>query len=369
MGQKKEKHIKINAFGDAGIVFNLKAVNSSPPKLIENRLKNISLLKSADINFLNFEGSLSRACKTFQDKKYTFVMEPEVLLGFANWGFNLFALANNHTLDCVDPKPSQEIHNIFNFLSSRSPLIRMHGIHSNQKGLLKVATMSKNQINIGMISIKEWENYSPISIGNFRNRRKLFNALKNSPVHIRILSLHGGIERNRFPTDKIVKIAHEFIEKYNGDLVFAHHPHVLQGWEVLKSSKGKFSAIFYSLGNFLHTGMSPYGEGMGVQLKLNQDGIIPTSIKAFPLRNLSTSPRPIPFKQLSAIEKKLKPSIKYINTLKLPSGYERKQFRLRYARQPYSNFSIELQDSTQVIQTRGEASVMGSPGSDELATK
>ncbi|MFK7827464.1 MAG: CapA family protein [Oligoflexales bacterium] len=339
-GKIIEKPIKISAFGDAGIIFNLKSINSSSPKFIEERLKNINLLKSKDINFLNFEGSLSRSCKIFTKKKYTFVMKPEILIGFAKWGFNLFALANNHTLDCLDPNPTKEINKVFNILTSKNPLIRFHGIDSSAERLLKVATMNKNQIKVGMISIKEWKNSSSTSIGNFNNRKKLFRALKNAPVHIRILSLHGGIERKREPTDKIVQIAHEFVEKYDGDLVFAHHPHVLQGWEVLQSSKGKFAAIFYSLGNFLHTGMSPYGEGMGVQIMLKTKGIIPNSIKAFPLRNLSTSPRPIAFHQLSSFAAKLKPSMEHINSLKLPSGFKRKTFRLVHKKLPYSNFSI-----------------------------
>ncbi len=73
--------------------------------------------------------------------------------------------------------------------------------------------------------------------------REDIRALRKA-VDIVVLSCHWGVSGSSVVTDYQRAIAHAAIDE-GVDLVFGHHPHVLQGAEVYK---GK--AIFYSLANF-----------------------------------------------------------------------------------------------------------------------
>ena len=63
-----------------------------------------------------------------------------------------------------------------------------------------------------------------------------------------VVALHGGIERQPFPTAYQVTLAHAFIDA-GADVVWGHHPHVLEGTELYKGHP-----ILYSMGNLVsHT--------------------------------------------------------------------------------------------------------------------
>ncbi|GAG83200.1 unnamed protein product [marine sediment metagenome] len=58
------------------------------------------------------------------------------------------------------------------------------------------------------------------------------------------MNLHWGYEYVHYPHPGQIKLAHNLIDA-GADLIFGHHPHVIQGYE---EYDGKY--IFYSLGNF-----------------------------------------------------------------------------------------------------------------------
>lgn len=60
-----------------------------------------------------------------------------------------------------------------------------------------------------------------------------------------ILSCHWGVSAKDEPVDYQKEIAHAAIDA-GADLVFGHHPHVVQGGEIYKGKP-----VFYSLGNFV----------------------------------------------------------------------------------------------------------------------
>lgn len=60
-----------------------------------------------------------------------------------------------------------------------------------------------------------------------------------------IVSVHWGEERIHMPAPKLRRWARAFAAA-GADIVAGHHPHVLQGYELLSGSH-----VFYSLGNFL----------------------------------------------------------------------------------------------------------------------
>ena len=87
-------------------------------------------------------------------------------------------------------------------------------------------------------------------------------------------------------------LAREFIDRYQGDIVFAHHPHVSQGVELFAKRYGRYGIVFYSLGNFLHNGLGSGGDGLIAKLNGSRNGIDPWSIAMVPLSTANTFPRP-----------------------------------------------------------------------------
>ena len=98
--------------GDSAFVELPGRFGAPPAGWVEDRLKALRTLRSPDVNFLNFESTLTRSCTKFADKPFAFASPPEALAQFAAWGFNLMSLANNHTFDCVDPAPEGEIEEV-----------------------------------------------------------------------------------------------------------------------------------------------------------------------------------------------------------------------------------------------------------------
>lgn len=74
--------------------------------------------------------------------------------------------------------------------------------------------------------------------------RNGIEELKQADVDIIIACCHWGEEKEYYPTDYQIKLAHEFID-LGADLIIGNHPHVVQGVECYN---GK--VICYSLGNF-----------------------------------------------------------------------------------------------------------------------
>jgi len=65
-----------------------------------------------------------------------------------------------------------------------------------------------------------------------------------------VMSIHWGIEYQRYPSNEQKKLGQYLIDS-GVDIIFGHHPHVLQPMEWVKAKDGRNGLIVYSLGNFL----------------------------------------------------------------------------------------------------------------------
>ena len=335
--------VDIRAFGDSGYVGGLGVYGTPPADWVRSRLSKVEMLRSLDINFLNLEGSLTRSCDQFDDKPFPFAISPEALTDFGRWGFNLISLANNHTLDCLDPAPGLESARALDQTTKEIPGLRAHGIAASLKNLInRPALLTVRNVKIGMVSMKAWETGRRATIGNLNNRGAVMGGLAKADVDIRILSLHGGIENSRRPTVLIMNLAREFVAKYDGDIVFAHHPHVSQGFEVITKPNGRHAVIFYSLGNGLHNGLSPNGDGLAARVRVRADGIDLNSLAVFPLRRPSFKPRALVESELPEITETLRASSAAIALRPLPRGLGRVAFELELIRDPALGLQLDF---------------------------
>jgi hypothetical protein len=309
--------IDITAFGDTAFIGGNKILNDSNNSLIIPHLKGVEILRSKDINLINLEATLAEECRKFADKPFSFVMTPKALGEYLKWGMNFIGLANNHSVDCVDPYPFLHIEPIMSELQKQYPDTRYHGVARNVGRLIKnLAVREIRGVSIGMVSIKGWDNGALFALANIANRVKVFKSLQSQNHDVRVLSLHGGVESTRRPGLVVVEIAREFIGQYDGDIVFAHHPHVMQGVEVIKKKNGRHGVIFYSLGNSLHNGLSPRGDGMVAKVLVGKNGVNKEGINVFPLKYASFNPRPLKLKDINGALLELEQSNKLIPPFK-----------------------------------------------------
>jgi poly-gamma-glutamate capsule biosynthesis protein CapA/YwtB (metallophosphatase superfamily) len=76
-----------------------------------------------------------------------------------------------------------------------------------------------------------------------------------------VVSIHWGIEYAPAPRPEDTDMAHKMLEA-GASVIVGHHPHVLQPVETYRTSDGRNTVIFYSLGNFLSNQSRTYVDGL-----------------------------------------------------------------------------------------------------------
>ena len=211
-----------------------------------------------DLAFCNLECPISaRGAST--GKIYCFRADTNFFAGIKNAGFNIFSMANNHTIDwgrkaCMDTREIIEKHNLYavgagkDQKEARKPvIIRMNG--------LKFALFAYVGLPLkGLIWPASKPGPAQASIDDIITEIKKIRE----QVDFVVVSFHWGIEYQHKPMANQVEWAHKVIDA-GADLVIGHHPHVLQSIEVYKN---RF--ILYSLGNFVFDQHKLYQRQTGI---------------------------------------------------------------------------------------------------------
>jgi poly-gamma-glutamate capsule biosynthesis protein CapA/YwtB (metallophosphatase superfamily) len=240
-------------------------------------------LQGSDILFGNFESSLTNYRYTAKDisrgQVFAFRSPPAYAQLFAEAGFNVFNMANNHAMDFGPVGFKDTTKNL------EAVGIATLG-HKNQ-----ILYLEANNIPVAMIGFSPYEMYN--SIHNLGAAQALVAKAKNK-TNIVIISMHAGAEgtgalhvknqteffygENR---GNSIKFARNMIDA-GADLVLGHGPHVPRAMEIYK---GKI--IAYSLGNFLGyrtlSTNAQTGDSMILEVKLNRAGNLVSS-KIIPVR-------------------------------------------------------------------------------------
>lgn len=204
------------------------------------------ILLNSDICFANLESPLTEGGTRVSDKKFTFKMPPESLDALIHAGFNLFSLANNHILDYGE----EGLNSTLQLL--RSKKVNFAGAGENLKAARRPAILEARGIKVGFLAYSltfPTDFYASPSkpgtvFGHLKFLKKDLKSLRKK-VDLIIVSFHWGGALMKYPKDYQIELAHQAIQS-GADLVFGHHPHVVQGIE--RYRKG---IIFYSLGNFV----------------------------------------------------------------------------------------------------------------------
>jgi poly-gamma-glutamate capsule biosynthesis protein CapA/YwtB (metallophosphatase superfamily) len=264
--------------------------------------KNVkSIFSQDDLSIVNLETTLTEAADKM-DKPFIFKGYPSFTNILKEGSIEVVNISNNHIHDYLQKGFMDTIHNLKN--SNIGFFGEGYKYSKEIKG-----------IKIGILGYRAWVNDGYLK----REIKKDIRSLKNDGNDLVIVSFHWGDE-NQNNLNDIQKALGKYAVDNGADLVFGHHPHVIQG---IEKYKGKY--IVYSLGNFSFGGsrntrdkdtfifQEKFGITDGKLNKINKASVFPCSISSQDKRN-NFQPTP-----LSGIDKdrviiRLNNYSKYFNT-------------------------------------------------------
>lgn len=191
-----------------------------------------SIFEADDLTIVNMEGTLTEET-TRQDKTYAFKGPAEYTQILTDGDVEAANLANNHSHDYGDK-------------SYTDTIAALDAAGITNFGYDRTAVMDVNGVKVGLVGTYELAE----GMGCEDEMISNIKAVEDQGAQIVIVSFHWGIERENYPTENQVNLAHSAIDN-GADLVLGHHPHVLEGIEVYNGKN-----IVYSLGNFCFGGNS-----------------------------------------------------------------------------------------------------------------
>ena len=191
-----------------------------------------SIFEADDLTIVNMEGTLTEET-TRQDKTYAFKGPAEYTQILTDGDVEAANLANNHSHDYGDK-------------SYTDTIAALDAAGITNFGYDRTAVMDVNGVKVGLVGTYELAE----GMGCEEEMISNIKAVEDQGAQIVIVSFHWGIERENYPTENQVNLAHSAIDN-GADLVLGHQPHVLEGIEVYNGKN-----IVYSLGNFCFGGNS-----------------------------------------------------------------------------------------------------------------
>jgi len=266
-----------------------------------------------DLNFINIETIVTDKNNLRRDTKgqrgpFNFRTHPNGTRHLVDRGFNVFSLANNHSMDYGLAGLKETLRHV-EALKERG--LKAHaglGMNREQASRPHVLPVKGNKIGFAAIGIvtnnlarhRAGENKPGQIAYRFSDDFNLIvDRLKKTDSNYKMLSIHYGLEgRVRTDSMQIRDWRKKAALKDGIDLIVGHHAHVPRGVEIA----GK-SVIFYGLGNFLHHGtadMTSKGicKDFGVFAKVHlardaQGDLVAKALEVVPLTQMHRKPKPM----------------------------------------------------------------------------
>jgi poly-gamma-glutamate synthesis protein (capsule biosynthesis protein) len=226
--------------------------NRKPYSEIYEKVKHFFL--SDDLTFGNLEFPISTAHSISNYPRFN--VHPDYVEAAIMSGFDVFSCANNHSCDKGQKGVEKTV-------ESMDMLRKTHGIHYSglrrdfNKTGFEAETIFRKGWSLGFIAITGFLNLYEgadyvhlvnIAIEEERERFIEFLEQETKKHDLFIVSYHGGIEYRGSPDEKKFYFFEKMIEA-GVDIVWGHHPHVLQPWFCRNGERS--SVIISSGGNFI----------------------------------------------------------------------------------------------------------------------
>ncbi len=246
-----------------------------------------------------------------------FNIHPEYVEAAVDAGVDVLSLANNHT---GDQGTDGLISTVKAVRSMRMKYKRagrkiwFSGARENPYNKFRPVTIYKNGWKIGYLSVSQFSNVKTgdghMLLVDFRDteacdRFSEWIGSFTDEYDLFVLSYHGGREYYTKPAQKKIKLFHSLAEA-GVDVIWGHHPHVIQPVEVIKSGD-RSCVLMYSMGNFIsgqgriadpdlpEEEWSYTGDSAILQTRFSWGGGKPVleDIDAIPIANLMTTNREV----------------------------------------------------------------------------
>lgn len=213
------------------------------------------IIKLADIASINQETVM---VKEQSPSSYPMFNSPTELGDYlCDIGFDVFNLANNHSLDMVPSTGETALTSYLNFWASH-PEVAATGLYRNQEDYDSIRTLERNGITFSFIGMTEYTNglsmpkdtdvILMMTSDEAAIQERIEKAKSISDVVV--VNIHWGVEYTNEPNEFQKSLAQKMSD-WGADIILGHHPHVLQPVEWLEREDGTRALVAYSLGNFI----------------------------------------------------------------------------------------------------------------------
>lgn len=168
-------------------------------------------------------------------------------------GFDVFNLANNHVAD----KGEKGMLSYFDYWQQRPQAITT-GAYRDNDDYNNIRLVEKSGLLVSFIGMTEFTNglsfpeSSDIVLLRTSQKDKIKERIQKAKAisDIVVINVHWGVEYSNEPTQSQKALAQSMIE-WGADVIFGHHPHVIQPIEYIERADGSVGVVCYSLGNFI----------------------------------------------------------------------------------------------------------------------
>ena len=255
-----------------------KKMDGAGPSYVLGDLAKEGFFSGYDIVSANLEGAVTDLGEHYPpEQKYDFAFDPYDVAALNEYYFNYFSIANNHISDQGKKGIEETRKNLFSygFLFS--------GCVDGQVSSCSATSTLINGRRVALLSFSMVYRSLP--------EAALLSVIKKAAEdnELVVVNVHWGLEYEHYPAENQRRLASKMAGA-GADLIIGHHPHVVQGVEII----GK-TPVFYSLGNFvfdqfdsfdtqeeLTVAVSFVGERMMIEM-------IPLRSEKIKLRNLKES--------------------------------------------------------------------------------
>ncbi len=215
--------------------------------------KNVrDMIEPADIAVINQETLICNG--VYEPSTYPcFNSPPELGDYMLDMGFDVFTIANNHTLD----KGTDGLSACLDYWNDR-PQAVVAGAYRDKEDESHIRTLEREGVVFSFLSYTESLNGlslpadSPLVIGRTEDVELICSQIKAAKEvsDLCVVSLHWGVENSDIISDYQRQTA-KILADAGADIIIGNHPHVLRDIEVIEREDGGKTVCAYSLGNFI----------------------------------------------------------------------------------------------------------------------
>ena len=166
-------------------------------------------------------------------------------------GIDIVTLANNHTLD----RGEDVIYSALDYWDELGVLYT--GAYRDEADQTEIRVIEENNISVSFLAYTYGTNGIPVPEGkdyiiNLIDQEQIARDVEKAKEisDVVVMHLHFGDEYMRMPNTFQQELV-QYVVDLGVDIVFGHHPHVLQPVEWIERETENDAFVIYSLGNFL----------------------------------------------------------------------------------------------------------------------